>query len=240
MYLIVALTLSLLALALLAAPLQKKYFLVPYLFFFIGPILTYFGVIGVLTGFNGSELVGGYTFGITFYTVYIAYQISKHKELLKKHPLKFIFSVIKINNNLENIGDNLNAIAEIILKLSEPFPKEVLEKVKLFEMMELAFNQYSDVINAFIRKENETARELIPNDNEIDEIKHSSVRVLIQMIKDNPQETETYLHLISILNRVEKIGDYAENIAKEIVFSVEGKIYKREIDSDNSFEESEG
>jgi len=156
------------------------------------------------------------------------------------NDLRFIFSVIKINNNLENIGDNLNAIAEIILKLSEPFPKEVLEKVKLFEMMELAFNQYSDVINAFIRKENETARELIPNDNEIDEIKHSSVRVLIQMIKDNPQETETYLHLISILNRVEKIGDYAENIAKEIVFSVEGKIYKREIDSDNSFEESEG
>lgn len=156
------------------------------------------------------------------------------------NDLRFIFSVIKINNNLENIGDNLNAIAEIILKLREPFPKEVLEKVKLFEMMELALNQYSDVINAFIRKENETARELIPNDNEIDEIKHSSVRVLIQMIKDNPQETETYIHLISILNRVEKIGDYAENIAKEIVFSVEGKIYKREIDSDNSFEESEG
>ena len=51
-------------------------------------------MIGVLTGFNGSGLVGGYTFGITFYTVYIAYQISKHKELLKKHPLKFIFSVI--------------------------------------------------------------------------------------------------------------------------------------------------
>jgi phosphate transport system protein len=155
------------------------------------------------------------------------------------NDLRFIFSVIKINNNLENIGDNLNAIAEIILKLSEPFSKEVLEKVKLFEMMELALNQYSDVINAFIRKENETARELIPNDNEIDEIKHSSVRVLIQMIKENPQETETYIHLISILNRVEKIGDYAENIAKEIVFSVEGKIYKREIDSDNSFEESE-
>ena len=64
------------------------------IFFFIGPILTYFGVIGVLTGFNGSGLVGGYTFGITFYTVYIAYQISKHKELLKKHPLKFIFLVI--------------------------------------------------------------------------------------------------------------------------------------------------
>jgi alginate O-acetyltransferase complex protein AlgI len=94
MYLIVAITLSLLALTILAVPLQKKYFLFPYLFFFIGPILTYFGVIGVLTGFNGSGLAAGYTFGITFYTVYIAYQISKNKKLLKKNPLSFIFSVI--------------------------------------------------------------------------------------------------------------------------------------------------
>ena len=94
MYLIVAIPLSLLALALLAVPLQRKFFLVPYIFFFIGPILTYIGVIEVLTGFNGSGLEVGYKFGITFYTVYIAYQISKYKELLKKHPLKFIFSVV--------------------------------------------------------------------------------------------------------------------------------------------------
>ena len=92
MYLIFAIPLSLLALALLNASFQKNYFLVPYLFFFIGPILSYFGVIGVLTGFNGAELVGGYTFGITFYTVYIAHQISKHKELIKKQPLRFIFT----------------------------------------------------------------------------------------------------------------------------------------------------
>lgn len=94
MYLIIAIPLTLLAIALLAAPTQKKYFLVPLLFFFIGPILTYFGVLGVLTGFNESELQVGYKFGITFYTVYIAYQISKYKDLLKKYPLKFIFSVV--------------------------------------------------------------------------------------------------------------------------------------------------
>ena len=94
MYLIVAIPLSLLALLLLASPLQKKYFLVPYVFFFIGPILTYFSVIGVLTGFNGTGLERAYTFGITFYTVYIAFQLSKHKEILKKNPLKFIFSII--------------------------------------------------------------------------------------------------------------------------------------------------
>ncbi len=93
MYLIVAIPLSLLALALLTTPLKKYYILAPYLFFFITPILTYIGAIGVLTGFNGSGLVKDYSFGITFYTIYIAHQISKHKEFLRESPLRFIFSV---------------------------------------------------------------------------------------------------------------------------------------------------
>jgi alginate O-acetyltransferase complex protein AlgI len=94
MYLVIALPLSLLAIALLSTSLQKKYFFVPYLFFFICPVLTYFGWIAVLTGFNGSGSSISYTFGITFYTIYIAHQISRHKELLKKKPLEFIFSAI--------------------------------------------------------------------------------------------------------------------------------------------------
>jgi hypothetical protein len=94
MYLLLALPLAIIVLALLSAPIQKKYFLLSYLFFFIGPALTYFNIIGVLTGFNETELLQGYTFGITFYTVYIAYCISQHKELLTKKPLKFIFLVI--------------------------------------------------------------------------------------------------------------------------------------------------
>ncbi len=92
MYLILSLPLSLLAL--LVVQQKNKLFWVPYLFFLIGPMLTYFGVIRVLTGFNGSGLVGGATFGITFYTVYIAYQISKNRESIRKYPKKFIVSTI--------------------------------------------------------------------------------------------------------------------------------------------------
>ena len=92
MYLVVAIPLSLLALALLTARIQKEYSFVQYAFFFIGPTLTFFGTIGVLTGFNGSGLEKGYSFGITFYTIYIAHQISKHKDLIKKNPLRFIIT----------------------------------------------------------------------------------------------------------------------------------------------------
>lgn len=94
MYLTIVIPLALLAIVLLAPPFKKLYFLLPYLYFSIGPILTYFGVIGVLTGFNDGELSESYTFGITFYTVYIAYNISKRSELIKKNPLNFIFSII--------------------------------------------------------------------------------------------------------------------------------------------------
>jgi alginate O-acetyltransferase complex protein AlgI len=94
MYIIIALALSILSLALLDTRFEKKYFITPYLFFFIGPVLTYFDVIGVLTGFDGNGVIGDYTFGITFYTIFIAYQISKNKEIIKKKSLNYIFSVL--------------------------------------------------------------------------------------------------------------------------------------------------
>jgi hypothetical protein len=64
----------------------------PYLFFLIAPVLTYFDVVGVLSGFDGgsSSLL---TFGLTFYTLYVAYQLSKYKNEMLKSPYKFIIGV---------------------------------------------------------------------------------------------------------------------------------------------------
>jgi D-alanyl-lipoteichoic acid acyltransferase DltB (MBOAT superfamily) len=85
------------SIALLLAKLAKPKFgfmvgISPYLFFSIAPVLTYFEVIGVLSGFDGggSSLL---TFGLTFYTVYVAYQLSKYKNEMLKTPYKFIICV---------------------------------------------------------------------------------------------------------------------------------------------------
>jgi len=93
MFILISLSFSLLALVLIATPLQKYRVMFAWLFFFIGPLLTYFDLIGVLTGFNSSDF-NQYLFGITFYTLYISYQISKQKEISEINPIKFIFSVI--------------------------------------------------------------------------------------------------------------------------------------------------
>jgi alginate O-acetyltransferase complex protein AlgI len=65
----------------------------PYLFFFTGPILTYVGFINVLTGFDGINSNSVY-FGVTFYTVFIAYILSNKRNEIKKNPLNFFISVL--------------------------------------------------------------------------------------------------------------------------------------------------
>ena len=114
MYFILALPISLLVLLLLHTFKGKLTSILPYLFFFVGPVLTYFGVIGVLTGFNANGSNSIY-FGISFYTVFIAYQISKFRSLLLRSPLKFVISVLNplylftgpIPNSLKYLSQNL-------------------------------------------------------------------------------------------------------------------------------------
>jgi alginate O-acetyltransferase complex protein AlgI len=93
MYLTLAVPITLIAL--LSAYLNNRYtnFIFPYLFFFTGPILTYLGFINVLTGFDGIDSNRVF-YGITFYTVSIAFLLSKRRNDIKKTPLNFIISVL--------------------------------------------------------------------------------------------------------------------------------------------------
>jgi len=111
MYLLLSLPLSLLAILLTSLKNNNVIKVIPYLFFFTCPILTYFGVIGVLTGFNGTYASGLY-FGISFYTLNIAYHLSKSTDKIKSRPFNFI----------------LNNINPIYL-FTGPFPNQISEKL---------------------------------------------------------------------------------------------------------------
>lgn len=93
MYIILSISFS--VLAILSTRLINKNILlvIPYLFFFISPILTYFGVIGALTGFDRIYTSSLY-FGISFYTVNIAHHLLKSREIIKSNPFYFILSIV--------------------------------------------------------------------------------------------------------------------------------------------------
>ena len=93
MYLVLAISLSLLAGLSTSLKNQKIISALPYLFFFICPILTYFEVISVLTGFDNIYSSSIY-FGISFYTVNIGYYLLKHRESIKSRPYIFLLCII--------------------------------------------------------------------------------------------------------------------------------------------------
>jgi len=102
--------------------------IVSYLFFFISPILTYFGVIGVLTGFDSIYSSSLY-FGISFYSVNIGYQLLKNSEILKSNPLKFIITVINP-----------------LYLFTGPFPNQISTKSKFFNLK--IFLKRLEIINS--------------------------------------------------------------------------------------------
>ncbi len=112
MYLILAIILSLLAILSTRLKKRKVISAIPYLFFFICPILTYLGVISVLTGFDNIYTSSIY-FGISFYTVNIGYYLLKSREAINSRP--FIFLLFTINP---------------LYLFTGPFPNEIPNKLK--------------------------------------------------------------------------------------------------------------
>jgi alginate O-acetyltransferase complex protein AlgI len=92
MFLIIPLILSIAALILIRPKFNTIVGVLPYLFFLIAPILTFFEILGTLTGFDGGES-NIFTFGLAFYTFYLAYQLAKHKNEIIQSPYKFIIGV---------------------------------------------------------------------------------------------------------------------------------------------------
>jgi hypothetical protein len=90
--------------------------IVSYLFFFISPILTYFGIIGVLTGFD-SIYTSGLYFGISFYTVNIGHQLLRNREIIKSNPFEFIITIINP-----------------LYLFTGPFPHQIPTKFKFFNI----------------------------------------------------------------------------------------------------------
>lgn len=141
--------------------------------------------------------------------------------------LRLALAYIKINNNLERIGDFAEGIAEFVLRnMSEKLPIEFAEKLRIEEM----FNGVSEMFNLAkesLHEENSSKAERVFGlDNLVDEINHRSNAIITEEMKKNPEKIEEYLYLNAVIRKLERMGDRCNNIAEEIVFYLDAKILK--------------
>jgi len=135
--------------------------------------------------------------------------------------LRLITAAMKINADLERIGDQAVNIAENAAQLlSHPPLKPLLD---LPRMADIAKQMTRDSLDAFVRRDSALARQVLKRDDEVDQLKDQNFRVLLTYMMADPGTIERALALILVSRNLERIADHATNIAEDVIFLVEGK-----------------
>ncbi len=147
--------------------------------------------------------------------------------------LRFIVGALKINSDLERIGDqavNISQTTSIFLGHPQ------LEK-KLFDiprMAELAKRMVKDSLDAYVKKDVELARSVVQRDSEEDKLKSEAFHELMHLMQSDSSTIQRALSLILISRNLERIADHATNIAEDVIFMVLGKDIRHHVADEES------
>lgn len=140
--------------------------------------------------------------------------------------LRFVLAVLKINSNLERIGDIADGIARYVVETETIFDPELLQVTELEEMYSMAIEMIKDAQAAFDQENTKVARDVFKKDDILDAINAKANLVLANFINKHPDKTMQALHIVSTIRKLERTGDQTKNIVEEIIFYIEAKVLK--------------
>lgn len=140
--------------------------------------------------------------------------------------LRFVTSCLKMNNDMERIGDLCCNIAERILDSEDRTPVRMPEVMDMFNM---ARRMVKDAISAMIDTDTMLAAEVMKRDDEVDNNLATVFKKTIKELKETPDKTEELLNNLGIARNLERIADYATNICEDIFYMADGVIVRHNI-----------
>jgi len=145
----------------------------------------------------------------------------------KAKDLRTIIMILKINNDLERVGDHAVNTAESALYLIEHSTLKPL--IDTPRMAQESIDMLKDSINAFINEDSPLAYAVCERDNIVDALADQVRRELITYMVNTPSAVERALHHLRIARNLERIADLSTNICEDVIFMVDGKIIKHHI-----------
>jgi phosphate transport system protein len=139
--------------------------------------------------------------------------------------LRFIVAVLKINNDLERIGDVAANIASRARKLSAIQTPPVV-RIDFKGSEQKAQQMLRKSLEALVNLDEDLAKWVCSADDEIDEANRSVHKQVLQAIKEHPEEAERLILLLSVSRNLERLGDHATNIAEDVIYMVRGEIVR--------------
>ncbi len=138
--------------------------------------------------------------------------------------LRFIVAALKINNDLERIGDMAVNIARKALTLAAQPPVEIPGDLAV--MSEKSQSMLRDSIDALVSSDARMAKDVCGRDDEVDRLK-KEMRLKVQaMMRKDPDRVELFLSLLAASRNLERIADLATNIAEDVIYTIEGRIIR--------------
>ncbi|MDD5218398.1 MAG: phosphate signaling complex protein PhoU [Candidatus Omnitrophica bacterium] len=142
--------------------------------------------------------------------------------------LRLITSAMKINSDLERIGDlSVNIAQRTLDLLEEPLLKPLLD---ISRMAKLAQKMVKDSLDAFVRQDAGLAREVCRRDDIVDMLNHQIFRELLTYMLQDPRNIHRSVDLILIGRHLERIADHATNIGEDVFYMVQGRTIKHHIE----------
>ncbi len=140
--------------------------------------------------------------------------------------LRFLLAVLKINNNLERIGDIAEGIAKYIIEALSDFDHDSFMGTDLLKMFDDAISIVADTRLAFEKEDTILARSIFKRDEVLDRINANAINKLADCIRADTGIVNDALYVLSIIRKLERVGDQSKNMAEEVIFFVEAKVLK--------------
>jgi phosphate transport system protein len=135
--------------------------------------------------------------------------------------LRAIVAAVKINTDLERVGDLAVNIAEAAKRYLQHPPVKPL--IDIPRMGDIAQHMLRDALDAFVRRDIKLAETVLAADDQLDALKTQIFRELLTFMLSDPGTIEPALDLILISRHLERIGDHATNIAEDVIFMVSAR-----------------
>jgi phosphate transport system protein len=132
--------------------------------------------------------------------------------------LKFVLVVLKLNNNLEKIGDYAYSISKLIEDQELPFSEKLLKSCKVFEMFEICVNLLTETLDSFEHENKELLKTIFGKEEIIKKINKEASEKVADYISKNKEEVNLAINTLSIIRKLDRTCDNIQNIVEEIIF----------------------
>ncbi len=141
--------------------------------------------------------------------------------------LRFVAASMRINNELERMGDLAVNIAQRALDLFKVLP--INPPADIPKMAEASQGMLKDSINAFINNDPELARAVCVRDDVVDKLNRQVFSELLQVMCKDPKAAERSMEMILVAKNLERIADLATNVCEDVIYMVNGKVIKHHV-----------